>query len=175
MQRVCLFHGQFEKQATLAVCCCAEANMYRQHLCRRKIEPLTWIHILINVDSQTDTRVNTQTHTCMYTMHAWVLSPQTKSTQHLFFFPKDSLSLSHFPQTFYLLGGWALKLGLILSCRLEPVPWGQLSANTQQPLFTYPNQAYTLLHYIHIHNHITDTHSTKYQTSVLTILNKDKS
>lgn len=79
-------------------------------------------------------------NTWMHTLHSWGLSPQTKPT-HTFFL--KTLSLSCFPQTYYLLGGWALRLGLILSCRFEPAPPGQLSANIQQPLATYFSHSYT--------------------------------
>lgn len=116
------------------------ANIYRKHFCRRGAELLTWIHRLINADSLMMVLIH------KYSTHTHTHSPQTKSTHHLFIFPKDSLSLSFLlsPDFFYLLGGWALWLGLILSCRLEPVPWGQLSANTQQPLSTYSDHGYTL-------------------------------
>lgn len=133
----------------LVVCCCAEANMYRQHLCRREAELLTWIHILINADSQTDTQIQyTHIHTHAHTLCMLEYSAHKLNQHTIYFSFRKTLSLSYFPQTFYLLGGWALRLGLILSCRLEPVPWGQLSANTQQPVSTYSDHGYTLCYTI---------------------------
>lgn len=78
----------------------------------------------------------------------------TQHKKNILFSLQKTCSVSYFPQTFYLLGGWALRLGLILSCRLEPVPLGQLSANTQQPLSTYYGHSYTrMLHYTHTYKH----------------------
>lgn len=79
---------------------------------------------------------------------------QDRKKKRSLFSLEKTCSVSYFPQTFYLLGGWALRLGLILSCRLEPVPLGQLSANTQQPLSTYSGHSYTkMLHYTHMFKH----------------------
>lgn len=120
------------------------ANMYRQHLCGGQAEPLTWMHTLTNATNEQIALTNSVcTHMQTHSLYVWHLSLQTKPTYHLFFFPKDSLPFLLSPRLFYLLGWvggrggvWALRLGLILSCRLEPVPRGQLSANTQQPLST---------------------------------------
>lgn len=96
-------------------------------------------HILINEDKLIQyTNRDTDT-TC-----ARVFSQQTKPT-HIFLSKTLSFLLS---PDFYLLGGWALTVGLILSYHLELVPRGQLCANTQQSLSIYSARSYTLCYTI---------------------------
>lgn len=143
-----------------AVCCYTEANMYRQHVCWKEPECPSWTYLSVKTNWYMNA-VHLQTHN----VYIRVLSQQTQSTQHLFSFQR-SLSMSFLlSPEFYLLEGWALRLGLILSYHLEPVPWGQLSANTLQPFSIYSTHSYTLLHYSHIWTCTTEAH-TKTQPSL---------
>ena len=123
---------------------CCEKNMYREILCKKKPKK-TWIHTPVFTLSNRYT-CTVLTHKNTHTSTHCVLNPQSKSTHNFIFFPKDSLFLTFY--RLYLLGGWALRLGLILSYRLEPVPRGQLSANMQQPLSTYSDYSYTFCYTI---------------------------
>lgn len=87
-------------------------------------------------------------HICAHSLYTWA-HKLNKHTSH--FSLRKALSVTYLPQTFYLLGGCVFRPGLILSCRLEPVPRGQLTANTQQPLSTYSDHSCTFCYSIPTH------------------------
>lgn len=99
------------------------------------------------------------THTRTHTLYAGVLSPQTKSTHHLFFFPKDSLS-------FLLSPDFLFARGLSSQTRIDPeLPSWTCALRAAQckhaaaRLHLLQSWLHSLLHYIHISTHTTDAHS----------------
>lgn len=153
---------------TLWTVCCY-TNMYRQHVCWREPECPSWTYLSINTNWYANT-VHLQTHT----VYIWVHSQQTQSTQHLLSF-QQSLSMCFLlSPEFYLLEGWARRLGLILSYLLEPVPWGQLSANTLQPFSIYYTRSYTLSYTIPTYKPAQQKHTKNQPSLPWTALNKQR-
>lgn len=95
-------------------------------------------------------RYSTHTKTNAHTLYAWVLGPQTKSTHHLFFFPKDSLS-------FLLSPDFLFARGLSSQTGIDPeLPSWTSALRAAQckyaaaPLHLLWSWLHFLFHYIHI-------------------------